>query len=195
MSTPHFSLCVYCGSRSGANPAFEEAAVQVGRWIGEHGGQLVYGGGCSGLMGTVAQATLDAGGRVIGIIPRALVEKEYANHDCTELIVVETMHERKRLMAEHSHAFLALPGGIGTFEEFFEVWTWRQLGYHDKPVGLLNIAGYYDGMMAFLKSSVEQKFMGDWQMQMVQMDSVPERLLPLLIQEAGLATKDHLDAI
>ena len=195
MSKPHFSLCVYCGSRSGANPAFEEAAVQVGRWIGEHGGQLVYGGGCSGLMGIVARATLDAGGRVIGIIPRALVEKEYANHDCTELIVVETMHERKRLMAEHSHAFLALPGGIGTFEEFFEVWTWRQLGYHDKPVGLLIIAGYYDGMMAFLKSSVEQQFMGDWQMQMVQGDSAPERLLPLLIQEAGLATKDHLDAI
>ena len=100
MNTPHFSLCVYCGSRPGNQPEFTQAAQKVGRWIGEHGGQLVYGGGCSGLMGTVAQATLDAGGRVIGIIPRALVEKEYANHNCTELIVVETMHERKRLMAE-----------------------------------------------------------------------------------------------
>ena len=111
-------------------------------------------------MGMVAQATLDAGGRVIGIIPKALVEKEWANHSCTELIVVDTMHERKRLMAEHADAFIALPGGIGTFEEFFEVWTWRQLGYHDKPVGLLNIAGYYDGLMQFLNSSVRTTIPG-----------------------------------
>jgi uncharacterized protein (TIGR00730 family) len=195
MKTPNFSLCVYCGSRPGSNTAFTEAAIQVGRWIGAHGGQLVYGGGRNGLMGTVAQATLDAGGRVIGIIPKALVEKEWANHNCTELIVVDTMHERKRLMAEHSHAFLALPGGIGTFEEFFEVWTWRQLGYHDKPVGLLNIEGYYDGMMGFLKNSVDQAFMGDWQMALVQTDNDAARLLPALIQGAGLAPEDHLDSV
>ena len=195
MTQPNFSLCVYCGSRPGNNPLFTEAAVQVGQWIGQHSGQLVYGGGRNGLMGTVPQATLDAGGRVLGIIPKALVEKEWANHDCTELIVVDTMHERKRLMAEHANAFLALPGGIGTFEELFEVWTWRQLGYHDKPVGLLNIAGYYDGLMGFLQTSVEQQFMGEWQMGLMQTDTDTARLLPALIQGAGLAPEGRLDAV
>jgi uncharacterized protein (TIGR00730 family) len=195
MHKPSFSICVYCGSRPGNNAAFAEAAIEVGRWIGDHGGQLVYGGGRNGLMGTVAQATLEAGGRVIGIIPKALVEKEWANHDCSELIVVETMHERKRLMAEHAHAFLALPGGIGTFEELFEVWTWRQLGYHDKPVGLLNIAGYYDGLMNFLHESVEQAFMSDWQMGLVQVDCDAARLLPALVQAAGWAPEDRLEAV
>jgi uncharacterized protein (TIGR00730 family) len=195
MSDPHFSLCVYCGSRPGSQPEFAEAARAVGEWIGRHGGQLVYGGGCNGLMGTVAQATLDAGGRVVGVIPKALVDKEWANRACTELHVVETMHERKRLMAEHADAFLALPGGIGTFEEFFEVWTWRQLGYHDKPVGLLNVAGYYDGLMQFLRSTVEQQFMGTWQMDMIRMDTDLQRLLPGLVQDAGLAPTPQLEAI
>ena len=195
MSDPHFSLCVYCGSRPGSQPEFADAARAVGEWIGRHGGQLVYGGGCNGLMGTVAQATLDAGGRVIGVIPKALVDKEWANHACTELHVVETMHERKRLMAEHADAFLALPGGIGTFEEFFEVWTWRQLGYHDKPVGLLNVAGYYDGLMQFLHSTVEQQFMGTWQMDLIRMDTDLQRLLPGLVQDAGLSPAAQLEAI
>ena len=195
MNDPHFSLCVYCGSRPGSQPEFTEAARAVGEWIGRHGGQLVYGGGCNGLMGTVAQATLDAGGRVVGVIPKALVDKEWANHACTELHVVETMHERKRLMAEHADAFLALPGGIGTFEEFFEVWTWRQLGYHDKPVGLLNVAGYYDGLMQFLHSTVEQQFMGPWQMDLIRMDTDLQRLLPGLVQDAGLAPAAQLEAI
>jgi hypothetical protein len=195
MSDPHFSLCVYCGSRPGSQPEFAEAARAVGEWIGHHGGQLVYGGGCNGLMGTVAQATLEAGGRVIGVIPKALVEKEWANRACTELHVVETMHERKRLMAERADAFLALPGGIGTFEEFFEVWTWRQLGYHDKPVGLLNVAGYYDGLMQFLHSTVEQQFMGSWQMDMIRVDPDLQRLLPGLVQDAGLSPAARLEAI
>jgi hypothetical protein len=195
MNDPHFSLCVYCGSRPGSQPEFIEAARAVGEWIGRRGGQLVYGGGCNGLMGTVAQATLDAGGRVIGVIPEALVDKEWANRACTELHVVETMHERKRLMAEHADAFLALPGGIGTFEEFFEVWTWRQLGYHDKPVGLLNVAGYYDGLMQFLRSTVEQQFMGSWQMDLIRMDTDLQRLLPGLVQDAGLAPAAQLEAI
>ena len=155
----------------------------------------MYGGGRNGLMGIVAQATLDAGGRVIGVIPKALVEKEWANHSCTELHVVDTMHERKRLMAEHADAFLALPGGIGTFEEFFEVWTWRQLGYHDKPVGLLNVAGYYDGMMQFLQNTVHQQFMGSWQMDMIRMASDLEQLLPELVQSAGLSPAARLDSI
>ncbi len=156
-----FSLCVYCGSRPGHTAAFAEVARQVGEWIGQQGGQLVYGGGHNGLMGVVADATLAAGGRVIGVIPKALVEKEWAHRGCTELHVVNTMHERKRIMAEHADAFLALPGGIGTLEEFFEVWTWRQLGYHDKPIGLLNQNGYYDHLLAFLASSVNDGFMSD----------------------------------
>ena len=131
MADPLFSICVYCGSKPGNEPAFAESAQQVGQWIAQHGGQLVYGGGRNGLMGIVADATLAAGGRVVGVIPRALVEKEWAHTGCTELHVVETMHDRKRLMAERADAFIALPGGIGTFEEFYEVWTWRQLGYHN----------------------------------------------------------------
>ncbi|HEY1226770.1 MAG TPA: TIGR00730 family Rossman fold protein, partial [Ramlibacter sp.] len=117
---PPFSICVYCGSRAGVAEPFVQSARDVGRWIGERGGQLVYGGGNNGLMGTVADATLAAGGTVVGIIPNALVEKEFAKRDCTELHVVETMHERKQMMAERAGAFLALAGGIGTFEELFE---------------------------------------------------------------------------
>ncbi|WP_439114324.1 TIGR00730 family Rossman fold protein [Hydrogenophaga sp.] len=195
MNTPNFSICVYCGSRPGARPAFADTARAVGHWIGSHGGQLVYGGGSNGLMGITAQATLDAGGRVIGIIPKALVEKEWAKNNCTELHVVDTMHERKRLMAEHADAFLALPGGIGTFEEFFEVWTWRQLGYHDKPIGLLNETGYYDGLLTFLKTGVEQAFMSPWQMDLIRVSANALQLLPELVQAAGLSPVARLDAI
>ncbi|WP_439609175.1 TIGR00730 family Rossman fold protein [Hydrogenophaga sp.] len=195
MSSPAFSLCVYCGSRPGAHPAFNDTARAVGHWIGSHGGQLVYGGGRNGLMGVVAEATLAAGGRVVGIIPKALVEKEWAHHGCTELHVVDTMHERKRLMAERADAFLALPGGIGTFEEFFEVWTWRQLGYHDKPVGLLNVAGYYDGLMAFLRTGVEEQFMGSWQMELIRVGDDAATLLPDLVQAAGLSPASRIEAI
>ena len=194
--THAFSLCVYCGSRAGTDPAFAQVAHAVGDWIGRHGGQLVYGGGHNGLMGLVADATLAAGGRVVGIIPKALVEREWAHRNCTELHVVDTMHERKRLMAERADAFLALPGGIGTFEEFFEVWTWRQLGYHDKPVGLLNVNGYYDGLLAFLHHSVEQQFMGSAQTDLVRVSADWQRLLPELVQAGGLlTTPDQLDRI
>lgn len=195
MQAPNFSLCVYCGSRPGTDPAFADAARWVGDWIGRHGGQLVYGGGRNGLMGLVADATLDAGGRVVGVIPKALVEREWANRDCTELLIVETMHERKREMAERADAFLALPGGIGTFEEFFEVWTWRQLGYHDKPVGLLNVNGYYDGLLQFLTQSVEHQFMGPWQMDLIVSDREASALLPALVQAGGVTTADRLDAV
>ncbi|MDO8387873.1 MAG: TIGR00730 family Rossman fold protein [Polaromonas sp.] len=194
--TPAFSLCVYCGSRPGVEPAFAETARLVGTWIAEHGGQLVYGGGHNGLMGIVADATLAAGGRVIGVIPKALVEKEWAHTGCTELHIVDTMHERKRIMAEHADAFLSLPGGIGTLEEFFEVWTWRQLGYHAKPVGLLNLNGYYTDLLAFLASSVQSGFMSDWQMELIHVDSEPEALLQQLVQVAGMAPEgQRLDQI
>jgi len=185
MIQPAFSVCVYCGSRPGENPAFVEAAKAVGRWIGQHGGQLVYGGGRSGLMGTVAEATRLAGGRVVGVIPQALVDRELANRQCDELHIVQTMHERKALMAERSDAFLALPGGIGTFEELFEVWTWRQLGYHEKPLGLLNVAGYYDGLLGFLQTSVASGFMGEWQMGLLHASTDAETLLRTLVQDAS----------
>ncbi len=182
---PAFSLCVYCGSRPGLDPGFARVAQDVGDWIGRHGGQLVYGGGRNGLMGEVAAATLRAGGQVVGVIPKALVEREWAEPRCTELHVVDTMHERKRMMAERSDAFLALPGGIGTWEEFFEAWTWRQLGYHDKPVGLLNLAGYYDPMLALVDSSVAHGFMGPAQTGLITVGADAATLLPALIQAAG----------
>lgn len=186
MAKPSFSLCVYCGSRSGEQPAFAYAAGEVGRWIGSHGGQLVYGGGKNGLMGIVAHATLEAGGTVVGIIPKGMVEREWANPDCTELHVVDTMHERKAKMALRSDAFIALPGGIGTFEEFFEIWTLKQLGYLDKPVGLLNLNGYYDKLTEFLQTSMSEGFVGDWQMDMVQVESEAESLCAHLIEAAGM---------
>ena len=181
MSQPAFSLCVYCGSREGNDPLFAEAARAVGRWIGEAGGQLVYGGGHAGLMGQVADATQAAGGRVVGVIPQTLVDREAANRRCDELHIVETMHERKAMLAERSDAFLALPGGIGTFEELFEAWTWHQLGYHHKPLGLLNVAGYYDGLIAFLQKSVETGFMWEKTANLLQVDDQADRLLPALV--------------
>ena len=184
---PAFSVCVYCGSRPGGDAQFAAVAAQIGNWIGRHGGQLVYGGGRNGLMGIVADATLAAGGRVVGVIPKALVEKEWAHTGCTELHVVETMHERKRIMAERADVFLAIPGGIGTLEEFFEVWTWRQLGYHAKPVGLLDQNGYYAGLLEFLQSAVRHGFMSDWQMELISVSGDATSLLEQLVQAAGLA--------
>lgn len=194
-SSPAFSVCVYCGSRPGVDPLFSEAAQAVGHWIGRHGGQLVYGGGNNGLMGRVAAATAETGGRVVGIIPQALVDKELANRACDELHIVQTMHERKRMMAERADAFLALPGGIGTFEELFEVWTWRQLGYHDKPIGLLNAAGYYDGLLAFLQTTVRQQLMNEWQMGLVACSADVPALMQELVQGAGLAPAPRLAEI
>ena len=187
MPSPAFSICVYCGSKHGANPAFGALATEVGQWIGSHGGQLVYGGGRNGLMGVVADSTRAAGGRVVGVIPKALVEREWAHEDCDELHVVDTMHERKRMMMERADVFLALPGGIGTFEELFEVWAWRQLGYHDKPIGILSSRGYYDSMMQFMRQVVRDGFMGDWQMDLVQTGEQTAPLLRQLVQAAGFA--------
>ena len=183
-ATPAFSVCVYCGSRAGVDAAYAEAARATGQWIGSHGGQLVYGGGRNGLVGIVAQATQEAGGRVVGIIPKALVDKEQANHHCDELHVVDTMHERKAMMAERSDAFVALPGGIGTFEELFEVWTWRQLGYHDKPVGLLDSDGYYAKLLAFIGDMAEAGFVKPAQRALLQVDAQVQPLLQRLGQLA-----------
>jgi hypothetical protein len=183
------SLCVYCGSRAGDNAAYEAAATAVGTAIGRRGWRLVYGGGRAGLMGRVADAALAAGAQVLGVIPRSLMEREVGHRGLTELHVVETMHERKLMMAEHSDAFIALPGGIGTFEELFEVWTWRQLGYHDKPVGLLNVDGYYDALLDFMRQTVEHGFVSDLQHALLQVQTQPEALLDAIARLTPLATE------
>ena len=179
---PRFSICVYCASQPGVDERFADAAREVGSWIARHGGQLVYGGGHNGLMGVVADAALQAGGRVVGVIPKALVEREWAHHACTELHIVETMHQRKHMMAERCTAFLALAGGIGTFEELFEAWTWKQLGYHDKPVAVLNTAGYYDHLLTFLQGSVAAGFMKPYQMDMIHIGTEVVPTLEYLVR-------------
>ena len=137
-------------------------------------------------MGVLADSAAEAGARVVGIIPRTMVEREWARNACDELIVVETMHERKRLMMERADAFLALPGGIGTFEEFFEAWAWRQLGFHDKPVGLLNLSGYYDALLSFMAQTVQAGFLSDWQMDLIRVGDQVNPLLTDLVQSGGM---------
>ena len=151
-------VCVYCGSSPGENPAHRESAEQIGALLAARGIGLVYGGGNVGLMGIIADAALEAGGEVIGVIPSALMEKELGHLGATKLHVTTSMHERKQMMADLSDGFIALPGGIGTLEELFETFTWLQLGFHAKPVGLLNVASFYDHLLAFLHHATQEKF-------------------------------------
>lgn len=174
------SLCVFCGSSSGVRSEYAAAAEGLGRFAAARGIRLVYGGGRVGLMGVLADACLAAGGTVIGVIPQALASKELAHAVCTELHVVESMHERKALMAELSDAFVALPGGIGTFEELFEVWTWAQLGLHPKPCGLLNVAGFYDQLIAFVEHATAEGFMRAEHLHMLARADDPATLLAAL---------------
>ena len=183
------SLRVYCGSRPGSSKTFAAAAHQIGSEIGRLGWQLVYGGGRAGLMGVVADAALAAGASVVGVIPQSLMERELGHRDLTELHVVNTMHERKLMMAERSDAFVALPGGIGTFEELFEVWTWRQLGYHDKPLGLLNVDGFYDGLLGFMLQTVQHGFVSEPQQALLQVDTEPRSLLARIAATIPLAVR------
>jgi uncharacterized protein (TIGR00730 family) len=148
------TVCVFCASADGARPEYRAVATEVGSTLAKRGIGLVYGGASVGLMGAVAEATLAGGGKVIGVIPHVLVDKEITQNGCTELHVVDTMHARKALMGERSDAFLILPGGFGTFEELFEVLTWQVLQLHQKPICLLNVAGFYDGLLAFLDHCV-----------------------------------------
>jgi uncharacterized protein (TIGR00730 family) len=153
------SVCVFCGSNVGRDPAYLKAAVSAGEALARAGLTLVYGGGKVGLMGAVADAALASGGRVVGVMPRALFEREIAHSALSELRVVETMHERKQTMASLADGFLALPGGAGTFEEFFEQWTWAQLGIHGKPVGLLDVNDYFRPLLALIDKIVAEGFM------------------------------------
>jgi len=158
MASPLRSICVFCGSSRGAHPAYVEAATAVGRTLAERGLTMVYGGGRVGLMGATADGALAAGGRVHGVIPTALLARELGHHGLAQLDEVNSMHERKARMAELSDGFIALPGGAGTLEEIAEVWTWAQLGLHGKPIGFLNVAGYFDGLFAFVDHAVAEAF-------------------------------------
>jgi len=174
------TLCVFCGSSSGSRPVYAEAARQMGEALVARDITLVFGGGRVGLMGEIARTVLASGGRVVGVIPRALLRKEIVYEDLTELHVVDSMHERKALMAERSDSFIAMPGGFGTFEEFCEVLTWSQLGFHHKPVALLNVAGYFDGLLALFQHSVAEGFVRPQHRSLVLAESHPMALLDRL---------------
>jgi hypothetical protein len=182
MDTALASVCVYCGAHTGRDPAYTAAAALLGRTLAERGIRIVYGGGRVGLMGVVADAALAAGGRVTGIIPQALMKKELAHAGLTEMIVTTSMHERKAQMAERADAFVALPGGLGTFEELFEIWTWGQLGWHRKPCGVINVAGFYDGLIAFLDHAAGAGFVRPVHRGMLLVDDDPARLLDRFAQ-------------
>jgi uncharacterized protein (TIGR00730 family) len=171
------SICVFCGSSPGNDPAYAEAAQRLGGILAESDTTLVYGGGHVGLMGVVADAALEAGGEVIGVMPRSLVDREIGHTGLTKLHVVRSMHERKALMSELSDGFIALPGGNGTLEEFFEVLTWAQLGEHGKPCGLLNVAGYYDQLLKVFDQMVEKNFLGGAHRELVLVAEEPSSLL------------------
>jgi uncharacterized protein (TIGR00730 family) len=189
MDRPRFrNLCVFCGSSGGHDPVYVETARRVGRLFAQMDIGVVYGGGRIGMMGAIAEAALAGGGRVIGIIPELLMRKEVAFEGLTELRVVRSMHERKQLMADASDGFLALPGGFGTFEELCEILTWAQLGIHAKPCGLLNVAGYYDPLLAMFDRAVADGFLRERHRALVLAEADPAALLErMAAYEAGPA--------
>lgn len=174
------SICLFCGSSAGHKPIYREAAEHFGATLAARGITLVYGGGDVGLMGVAADAALAAGGKVIGVIPRSLMDMEVGHLGLTEMHVVETMHERKALMASRSDAFIALPGSFGTLDEMFEVLTWNQIGAHDKPVGLLNVAGYYDALLTFVKHIEMEGFLRPQHVPLLRVHDELDGLLDLL---------------
>ncbi len=182
------SICVYCGSRLGDSARFVATAQEMGEAIARRGARLVYGGGRVGLMGVVADAALAAGGLVVGVIPEALLQREVGHSRLTELLVVRSMHERKQAMAERADAFVALPGGIGTLEELYEVWSWQQLGYHDKPVALLNVDGYYDPLIDFMAQSVRRGFVSEEQHRALLVDTDVRSLIERVAAAAAGAS-------
>lgn len=172
----HGSVCVFCGSSTGVSPAFKSDAVRLGRCLAEKGRTLVYGGGSIGLMGAMARSAMAAGGQVIGIIPENINER-IEDIELTEKRVVPTMHDRKAAMYEISDAFIVMPGGLGTMDEFFEIYTWYQLGYHLKPIGILNTEGYYDGLIGFLLNSVQKGFVKSTHLDTLIVRTAPEELI------------------
>ncbi|MCC5822569.1 MAG: TIGR00730 family Rossman fold protein [Phycisphaerales bacterium] len=173
-------VAVFCGARTGLDPAYAEAARTVGRLIGERGLGLVFGGGRVGLMGVVADAALEAGAPVVGVIPRSMVDKELAHTGCTELHIISTMHERKAMMAERASAFLALPGGVGTLDEVFEAITWNQLAIHDKAIGFLDTDGFYQGLRTWLNHAADKGLVPQSTMDRLVFDPDPAAMLDRL---------------
>ncbi len=173
-------ICVFCGASPGARPEYAQATTELARLLTSEGIGVVYGGGGVGLMGVLADAVLAEGGEIIGVIPRALLDREIAHRDVADMRVVASMHERKALMAELADAFIALPGGLGTMEELFEVYTWAQLGLHRKPCALLNVEGYYDGVASFLSHAVEERFLREEHRDMLMVESQPGPLIERL---------------
>ena len=186
-------ICVFAGSSPGRQPQYVDAAQQLGEELCARGYDLVYGGGRVGLMGTVADSVLGNGGQVIGVIPEALAEKEVAHEGLTDLRIVTSMHERKALMAELSTAFIALPGGLGTLEELFEVLTWVQLGIHTKPCGLVNVGGYFNGLLEFISHAVEERFLKSDHRSMILVDSDIKGLLDAVEAFVPPAVEKWLD--
>jgi len=183
------ALAVYCGSAAGAQPAFADAARATAAAMVDRGVDLVYGGGRLGLMGVIADAVLAGGGRVYGVIPQSLVNLEVAHNGLTELYTVDTMHERKARMTDLADAFLALPGGIGTLDELFEAWSWNALGYHKKPLCLLNVDGFWDGMIEFIDHATKSGFLSAQRRSQLLVAETPERAVELLDEAAAAATQ------
>ncbi len=181
-------LCVFCGSRPGTNPAHAEAARDVGRALVSQGLGLVYGGGRVGLMGLLADSVLDAGGHVLGVIPEALSDREIAHQGISELVVVPSMHARKALMAERACGFLTLPGGIGTFEEFFEILTWSILGIHQKPIGILSTSGYFQPLLSLIEHAVAEGFLDVSHLARMTVSDDPEDLVRHLAASRSIPT-------
>ncbi|HTQ03337.1 MAG TPA: TIGR00730 family Rossman fold protein [Polyangiaceae bacterium] len=186
---PLESLCVFCGSQSGHEPKFAAAARTLGALLAERQTTLIYGGGHAGLMGALADAALAGGGRVVGVIPTGLVERELAHPGLTERHVVSSMHERKALMARLARAFLALPGGLGTLDELFEIWTWAQLRFHSKPIGLLNVDGFFEPLLELTRRIVGAGFARPESLELVLVDDDPERVLARLSAKVELAAQ------
>lgn len=178
------AVCVFCGSQPGAKPAYLQAARELGAQLARRDWNVVYGGGHVGMMGALADSTLAAGGRVIGVIPEHLMRPEVAHQALTELLIVDSMHTRKRIMASRSDAFIVLPGGYGTFEEMFEMVTWRQLQLHAKPVGLINVDGYFDHLLAFLQHASEQEFIRPQHRSLLSVGASTSSLLEQMARQA-----------
>lgn len=187
------SLCVYCGASSGTNPLYAEGARELAKEMVEANISLVYGGGNVGLMGIIANEVLRLGGEVTGVIPQALMDNEVGHHGLTHLHVVKDMHERKAMMAELSNGFIAMPGGIGTLEELFEVLTWSQLGFHNKPIGLLNVNGFFDGLIKFLQHLVKQGFLQQQHAALMMYEDNAQQLLQRFRSFSPIDYKKKLD--
>lgn len=188
-----YRIGIYCGSNAGVRPEYAHAAADLAHFLATRGIGIVYGGGNVGLMGVVADAALAAGGEIIGVIPQALVDREVVHRAVPDLRIVESMHERKALIAELADAFVALPGGLGTLDELFEIWTWAQLGFHAKPCGLLNIADYFTPLVAFLDRAVAEGFVHAAHRHMLVVESDPGRLLDRFAAYAAPHVSKWLD--